>query len=135
MKVSKYQVRMDIEGTNQSLSHSTKRRLSGAPSDTVNVISGDRNFVPTGGARNSPHLTGEAADFHVVGKNDTQVDQSLKDSTSPVNTGFRLIQHGPDTITEGAHVPGAPPKPPLLGWDSLNGRVALSTISRGTQGE
>jgi hypothetical protein len=73
-------------------------------SSTVNVISGDRDFVPNGGARNSAHLTGEASDFHVAGKTDTQVDESLKDSTSPVSTGFRLIQHGPDTATEGAHI-------------------------------
>jgi hypothetical protein len=73
-------------------------------SSTVNVTSGDRRFVPTGGARNSAHLTGQAADFHVVGMTDSQVDQGLKDSSSPVSTGFRLIQHGPDTITQGAHL-------------------------------
>jgi RHS repeat-associated protein len=73
-------------------------------SSTVNVTSGDRNFVPTGGAKNSAHLTGQAADFHIVGKSDSQVHQSLKDSNSPVSTGFRLIQHGPDTVTQGAHL-------------------------------
>lgn len=73
-------------------------------SSTVNVTSGDRNFVPTGGAKDSAHLTGQAADFHVVGQTDSHVDKTLKEAGSPVSTGFRLIQHGPDTITQGAHL-------------------------------
>ncbi len=73
-------------------------------SSTVNVTSGDRNFIPTGGATHSAHLTGQAADFHVVGRTDTRTDQDLKESISPVSTGFRLIQHGPDTATEGPHL-------------------------------
>lgn len=70
----------------------------------VEVTSGDRNFVPPGGAHNSAHLTGQAADFHVAGRTDSQVDQSLKESSSPVSTGLRVIQHGPNTITQGAHI-------------------------------
>ncbi|MGA1999212.1 MAG: RHS repeat-associated core domain-containing protein [Terriglobales bacterium] len=73
-------------------------------SSTVNVISGDRNFVPTGGAKNSAHLTGQAADFHIVGMKDSKADAALKGSGSPIKTGFRLIQHGPNTITQGAHL-------------------------------
>jgi len=73
-------------------------------SGIVRVTSGDRNFVPKGGARDSAHLTGEAADFHVIGTADSQVYQSLKDSISPVVSGFRLIEHGPNTVTQGAHL-------------------------------
>jgi RHS repeat-associated protein len=73
-------------------------------SSTVSVTSGDRNFVPVGGARNSAHLTGQAADFHILGVTDSQADLTLKSVQSPVDIGFRLIQHGPDTITEGPHL-------------------------------
>jgi len=73
-------------------------------SNTVNVTSGDRDFVPTGGSKTSAHLDGNAADFHVQGFTDSQVDANLKSSDSPVKTGFNVIQHGPDTATEGAHV-------------------------------
>jgi hypothetical protein len=73
-------------------------------SSTVNVTSGDRDFVPSGGSLTSAHLRGDAADFHVQGETDSQVDTELKSSTSPVITGFNVIQHGPDTATQGAHV-------------------------------
>lgn len=35
--------------------------ISFATGQTVNVTSGDRNFVPTGGAKNSEHLKGHAS--------------------------------------------------------------------------
>ncbi len=73
-------------------------------SSTVNVTSGDRNFVPHGGAKNSEHLVGKAADFHVVCMSDSKADSELKDSASPIADGFRLIQHGPNTQTQGAHL-------------------------------
>ena len=68
------------------------------------MTSGDRNFVPTGGAKISAHLTGQAADFHIVGMKDSKADAALKGSGSPIGTGFRLIQHGPNTITQGAQL-------------------------------
>ncbi|MGO9270160.1 MAG: hypothetical protein ACLQOO_07895 [Terriglobia bacterium] len=73
-------------------------------SNTVRVSSGDRNYVPKGGARDSAHLTREAADFRVIGIADNRAYQSLKDPISPVGTGFRLIEHGPNTVTQGAHL-------------------------------
>jgi RHS repeat-associated protein len=73
-------------------------------SATVNVTSGDRDFVPAGGAKNSEHLQGKAADFHVVGMTDSKADTELKDGASPIADGYRLIQHGPDTQTQGAHL-------------------------------
>jgi RHS repeat-associated protein len=73
-------------------------------SSTVYVTSGDRDYVPDGGAKNSAHPTGQAADFHVMGQTDSKVDEALKHSGSPVSTGFRVIQHGTDTATQGAHI-------------------------------
>ena len=73
-------------------------------SNIVRVTSGDRNFVPKGGARDSAHLTREAADFHVIGVSDSRAYQVLKDSGSPLITGFRLIEHGTNTVTQGAHL-------------------------------
>jgi len=73
-------------------------------SNIVRVTSGDRNFVPKGGARDSAHLTREAADFHVVSISDSRAYRILKGSISPVATGFRLIEHGPNTVTQGAHL-------------------------------
>ena len=74
-------------------------------SSTVNVRSGDRNFRPKGSPANSPHLTHQAADFHVVGQTDDQVKRSLKDpSMTEALRGLRVLQHGPHTATEGAHI-------------------------------
>jgi hypothetical protein len=73
-------------------------------SSTVYVTSGDRTYIPEGGAKDSPHLTKQAADFHVLGMSDSRVDQELKDSTSPVSVGFRLIQHCPYTATDAPHL-------------------------------
>ena len=73
-------------------------------SSTVYVTSGDRDVVPPGGARDSAHLTGQAADLHILGMTDTTADNALKSPASPIRNGFRLIQHGPHTITQGAHL-------------------------------
>jgi RHS repeat-associated protein len=71
-------------------------------SSTVVVTSGDRDTDP---AATSPHRLHKAADFHVVGRSDSQVDRDLKDSSSPLSSGgFRLLQHGPYTETQGAHL-------------------------------
>ena len=71
---------------------------------TVNVVSGDRDFVPKGGALKSPHLKGQAADFHVMGVADDTAFQKLQEAGSPVSDGLRLIKHGPFTQTEAAHL-------------------------------
>lgn len=70
----------------------------------VNVTSGDRNFVPPGGARNSQHLFKKAADFHVVGMTDDATNALLHGSKNPAFSGMRFIQHGPFTKTQRAHV-------------------------------
>ena len=74
----------------------------------VNVTGGKRDAQTNQtvhGAPHSYHLTDQAADFHVQGMTDDQVDQALKDPNSPLATlGMNVIQHGPHTITSGAHV-------------------------------
>jgi RHS repeat-associated protein len=70
----------------------------------MNIVSGDRNFVPHGGARHSAHLTHQAADLHVAGQTDSNVDARFKSPDSPMSKGFRVIQHGPYTVTEAAHI-------------------------------
>jgi len=74
-------------------------------SATVNVRSGDRNFRPRGSPANSPHLTHQAADIHVMGRDDSQVKDLLKDpSIASALSGLRILQHGPYTATEGPHI-------------------------------
>ena len=70
----------------------------------VNVTSGDRDFVPTGGATNSMHLKGKAVDFHVEGMSDAAVFKTLSGDNSPVGQGFKFIRHGAYTVTQGAHL-------------------------------
>jgi len=59
--------------------------------DKIVLHLGDRNIVPKGGALNSAHLTHQAADSHVAGMSDSQVDNQFKQSGSPVADGFRVI--------------------------------------------
>ncbi|QRN55457.1 D-Ala-D-Ala carboxypeptidase family metallohydrolase [Dyella caseinilytica] len=77
----------------------------------VKVTSGDRDWVPSGGARNSLHLNKRAVDFHVEGWPDAQVFDLLLAKRATIfgeskGKAFRyqIIQHGPDTITGGAHI-------------------------------
>lgn len=81
---------------------------------------GDRNFVPHGGATNSAHLSGQAADFHVVGMTDSKADSELKQNASPVADGFRVIQQGVDTVTEGAHIHVDSRSDPMKPTDFMN---------------
>ena len=73
----------------------------------VQVTSGDRNFVPRGGARNSDHLHKRAADFHLQGLTDEAAFAVLR-TNAPTLFGkpmiFQLIRHGPHTQTQGAHI-------------------------------
>jgi len=70
---------------------------------TVDVTSGDRNFVPKGGAKNSEHLKGDAADFHIHGLKDSTAFGSIM-KNNVIAGGFKLLQHGPFTATEGPHL-------------------------------
>lgn len=77
----------------------------------VTVTSGDRTFVPNGGASNSLHLAKEAADIHVTGKTDEQVFDLLIANRAAVfgnetrdDFRWQIIIHGPGTLTEGKHV-------------------------------
>jgi RHS repeat-associated protein len=77
--------------------------ISFATGQAVNVTSGDRNFVPRGGAKNSEHLKGHAADFHIGGTKDSAAFAKIGGNHLLPN-GFKLIQHGQHTITEGPHL-------------------------------
>lgn len=83
---------------------SALNKLASELDTTVNVTSGDRNFVPKGGALHSLHLRGQAADFHVKGMTDDGVDQLLHQTHFKEFEGINVIQHGPYSQTEGAHI-------------------------------
>ncbi|GBQ96491.1 hypothetical protein AA23498_2650 [Acetobacter nitrogenifigens DSM 23921 = NBRC 105050] len=77
----------------------------------VTVISGDRDFVPNGGAKESLHLLNEAADVSVAGKTPEQLFELLIAARQEIfgqETGaafrWQIILHGPGTKTEGHHV-------------------------------
>lgn len=77
----------------------------------VRVTSGDRGFVPAGGATNSLHLGHHAADFHCSGFTDTQAFDLIRAKRreifgDAVGLAFRfqIIHHGHFTITQGEHI-------------------------------
>ena len=90
---------LDIRAKLETISEVTGR--------TVNVTSGDRNFVPAGGARNSDHLKKRAADFHLEGLPDEAAFDEIRIkhvTIFGVAMGFQLIRHGAHTQTQGAHI-------------------------------
>lgn len=70
----------------------------------IDVLSGDRNFVPKGGALHSYHLRGQVANLHAEGASDSEVVKYLKDNSLPAFQGINVIQHGPFSQTEGPHI-------------------------------
>ncbi|MBE1162074.1 D-Ala-D-Ala carboxypeptidase family metallohydrolase [Dyella acidiphila] len=85
--------------------------MADALSRTVRITSGDRDFVPRGGALNSLHRSNEAIDFHVDGLADEQAFQLLRSKRREVfgsDTGnafrYQIIRHGPYTETQGPHL-------------------------------
>ena len=82
-------------------------RIAEVTGRDVQVTSGDRNFVPRGGARNSDHLHKRAADFHLQGLTDEAAFALLRRDASTLFSRpmiFQLIRHGPHTQTQGAHI-------------------------------
>jgi hypothetical protein len=72
---------------------------------TINVTSGDRDYVPPGGSPNSLHLKHRAADFHVAGASDGHVFWSLHGLRHGLlRRDYEVIWHGPHTQTTGPHV-------------------------------
>lgn len=69
----------------------------------ITVTSGDRDFVPKGGSRNSLHLAHRAVDLHVNGLSDSEVFSRLK-SSGILNGGYEVILHGSNTATGGPHI-------------------------------
>jgi hypothetical protein len=74
----------------------------------VTVHSGDRNFVPQGGARKSQHLVGRAADLKVSGFTPKQVFDRLLAAgealPAPMMCRYQILHHGKHTATEAEHV-------------------------------
>lgn len=86
-------------------------RIADETSRVVRVTSGDRNFVPDGGAPDSLHLINQAVDFHIDGLSDEQAFNLLRLKRSEIfgdATGnafrFQIIRHGPNTETQGPHI-------------------------------
>ena len=74
---------------------------------TVYVVSGDRNFVPKGGAKKSDHLTGRAADFHLNGLSDEHAFALIRSKWIEIfgdHMEYQVIFHGSNTKTEGEHI-------------------------------
>jgi hypothetical protein len=72
---------------------------------TINITSGDRDYVPPGGSTTSLHLKHRAADFHVAGVTDGHVFASLRGLRGGLlRRDYEVIWHGPHTQTTGPHV-------------------------------
>jgi Peptidase M15 len=73
----------------------------------VNVTSGDRSSVPSGGSKKSHHLQRRAADFHVSGHTDKEVFGRLRSERRQVFDRahkYQVILHGPHTATTAPHI-------------------------------
>ena len=82
-------------------------RLSELLGKTVVVHSGDRDYVPPGGSRNSLHLAHRAVDFHVADLSDSFILGKIKANYSRLldkTEGYELIRHGEYTNTGGPHL-------------------------------
>lgn len=73
----------------------------------VNVLSGDRNYVPSGGSSTSHHVQKRAADFSVTGKTLANAFADIKTKKTSIfdsDKKYQVIHHGPNTSTGGAHL-------------------------------
>lgn len=75
---------------------------------TIEITSGDRVAVPSGGAKDSDHLLGRAADIHIAGYPDGDAFMLLRTHRKKVfgssRMEFQIIHHGPFTKTQGQHI-------------------------------
>lgn len=86
-------------------------RMADELGHVVRVTSGDRNFVPKGGAANSLHLINMAVDFHVDVLTDDMAFKLIRMKRARIfgdakGSSFRyqIIYHGPYTETGGEHL-------------------------------
>ncbi|MDE1145996.1 MAG: D-Ala-D-Ala carboxypeptidase family metallohydrolase [Azospirillaceae bacterium] len=77
----------------------------------VIVTSGDRMSVPKGGAKNSLHLMGRAADIHVQGMSDSELFLKLRSKRAEIfgaslgtPMAWQILLHGKYTRTEAPHL-------------------------------
>jgi hypothetical protein len=82
-------------------------RIADATGRVITVTSGDKDFVPSGGAKNSDHLHKRAADFHLEGLTDEVAFDEVRSKRSAIFSEpmiFQVIRHGPHTQTQGPHI-------------------------------
>lgn len=86
-------------------------RIADETSRVVRITSGDRGFVPKGGAGNSLHLINEAVDFHIDGLTDEQAFTLIRMKRREIFGDaegeafrFQIIRHGPHTETQAGHI-------------------------------
>lgn len=83
----------------------TLKRIADRFGWTINITSGDRDYVPPGGSPTSLHLRHRAADFHVAGVADSRVFSHLRGLRHGLlQRDYEVIWHGPHTQTTGPHV-------------------------------
>lgn len=89
----------------------TLERIADELGHVVHLTSGDRDFVPKGGAKNSLHLINMAVDFHVDVLADSLAFQHLCLKRQQIfgeakGDAFRyqVIYHGPYTETQAEHL-------------------------------
>ena len=110
------------------------QRIADTLNKNINVHSGDRNYVPSGGSRSSLHLAHRAADFHVSGLSDSSAFASVRELMNQIfdaTEAYEFIIHGEHTSTGGPHL--------HVGryGNSRGGYVDFKTegLTRGTRGD
>jgi muramidase (phage lysozyme) len=96
-----------LKATSDSHLKVVMERISELMGKTVNVHSGDRNFVPKGGSKTSLHLAHRAVDFHIADMSDSAVLQKILQNIPKVfskSEGYEFIHHGAYTATGGPHL-------------------------------
>lgn len=86
-------------------------RMADELGHVIRVTSGDRDFVPKGGAKNSLHLLNMAVDFHVDVLTDAMAFKLMRmkrekifGDTKGKSFRYQIIYHGPFTETGGEHL-------------------------------
>ena len=81
-------------------------RLSARTGQAVVLTSGDRDFVPRGGSRNSLHLQKRAADFYVEGQTLRQTWEVIRRHRGELlgDSAYEVIWHDVNTNTGGPHL-------------------------------
>jgi hypothetical protein len=89
----------------------TLEKIATETGQVLRVTSGDRDFVPKGGAKKSLHLINEAVDFHGAALTDEMLFTVIRLKRRQIfgdavgnSFRFQIIRHGAYTETQGAHI-------------------------------